>query len=323
MKHTTIERTRTARRTAEPAGSVARSLRRAMPAFVLASSLLATPGASAQPAGDAERRAPLAPVVGRAQVDFVAAGDTLLDLAERHRLGFERITRLNPELDPWIPQTGARVRLPTHHVLPDAPAEGLVVNLPELQFYDFTVDPAQPEIFALAIGDELDPSLIGRYRIGRKRSNPVWHVPASIRAERPDLPAEVPPGPDNPLGPFWLTIGQTSYGIHGTNNRWSIGREATHGCLRLYNDEIARLYPRIPTGTPIRLVYQTVKLGAREGLLYAEAHPDRYGREPDRLEHAIARLARFGIDDDDSLELLRHTIEAARGEPIAIAVLPD
>ena len=279
--------------------------------------------AAAENAPETLRPTALAALVGEPRVDFIAAGDTLLDVADRHRLGFERITRLNPELDPWIPPTGSRVRLPTHHILPDAPAEGLVVNLPELQLYDFTVGRNDPEIFALAIGDELDPSLVGRFRIGRKRSNPVWNVPASIRAERPELPAAVPPGPDNPLGPYWLTIGQTSYGIHGTNNRWSIGREATHGCLRLYNDEIARLFPRIPTGTPIRIVYQTVKLGERDGILYVEAHPDRYGRDPDRVEGALARIAEWGIDDEESFMLLRRAIDAARGEPVAISVLPD
>jgi L,D-transpeptidase ErfK/SrfK len=178
-------------------------------------------------------------------------------------------------------------------------------------------------VLALAIGDELDPSLIGRYRVGRKRANPVWHVPASIRAERPELPAEVPPGPENPLGPYWLTIGQTSYGLHGTNNRWSIGREATHGCLRLYNDVVERLFERTRTGTPIQIVYQTVKLGVQDGIVYVEAHPDRYRRDPDRVERALAQLEPHGLVDDDLRALLGRIIERASGEPVAIAVLPD
>jgi L,D-transpeptidase ErfK/SrfK len=197
------------------------------------------------------------------------------------------------------------------------------VNLPELQLYDYGVDRNNPEVLALAIGDEIDPSLIGSFRVGQKRANPAWRVPQSIRTERPNLPAEVPPGPDNPLGPYWLTIGQTSYGIHGTNNRWSIGREATHGCLRLYNDVVERLFARTPTGTPVRIVYQTVKIGLRDGIVYAEAHPDRYSRDPDRLAHATARLIEWGIDDEEAFTLLRATIDAARGEPVAIAVLPD
>ena len=267
--------------------------------------------------------APLASLVGAPSIDQVAQDDTLLDIAERHRLGFERVARLNPDLDAWIPAPQSRVRLPTYHVLPDAPHEGLVVNLPELQLYDYGVDSQAPEVVALAIGDELDPSLLGSFKVGQKRANPVWHVPASIRAEKPELPAEVPAGPDNPLGPYWLAIGATSYGIHGTNNRWSIGREATHGCLRLYNDVIERLFERTRTGTPIRLLYQTVKLGLRDGIVYAEAHPDRYRRDPDRLATAIARLSAWDIADDEALALLGRTVEEARGEPVAIAVLAN
>lgn len=291
-------------------------------AYFALAALAAFPSGAAR-AEPSLARAPFAPVVGLPSVDLVGPGDTLLDIAERHRLGFERVARLNPGLDPWIPPQGTRIRLPTQHVLPDAPHEGLVVNLPELQLYDYGADRENPEILALAIGDELDPSLVGTFRVGRKRADPVWHVPASIRAERPELPAEVPPGPDNPLGPFWLTIGQTSYGIHGTNNRWSIGREATHGCLRLYNDEVERLFARTRTGTPIRILYQTVKLGLRDGIVYVEAHPDRYRRDPDRLVDARTRLAEWGLDDDETLSILERAIEAARGEPIAIGVLPD
>jgi L,D-transpeptidase ErfK/SrfK len=282
-------------------------------AVVVAASL-----AASEPAA-----APLGALIGEARSEVVAPGDTLLDIAERNRLGFERVARLNPGLDPWIPTPGARVRLPTLHVLPDAPHEGLLVNLPELQLYDFGPSADAPEVFALAIGDELDPSLVGEFRVGSKRENPVWHVPESIRAERPDLPAEVPPGPDNPLGPFWLTIGSTSYGIHGTNNRWSIGREATHGCLRLYNDAIERLYKRTQRGARIRLVYQTVKLGRRDAVVYVEAHPDRYGREPDRLAKAIERLAALGVEDEPALARVRVVVAEARGEPVGVAVLPE
>jgi L,D-transpeptidase ErfK/SrfK len=291
--------------------------------------LFSADSAIAAPREGSPRVAPVAapaapaPLVGRPSVELVSPGDTLLDVAERHRLGFERVARLNPGLDAWIPTPGARVRLPTQHVLPDAPHEGLVVNLPELQLYDYGVDRENPEVLALAIGDELDPSLVGAFRVGRKRVDPVWHIPASIRSERPDLPAEIPPGPDNPLGPYWLSIGQTSYGIHGTNNRWSIGREATHGCLRLYNDVVERLFARTPTGTPVRIVYQTVKLGLRDGVVYVEAHPDRYRRDPDRLANAVARLAEWGLDDEETRSLLTRTVEEARGEPVAIGVMPE
>ena len=263
----------------------------------------------------------LARVVGAPQSDLVEAGDTLLDLAFRQRLGFERVVRMNPGVDPWIPDPGTVVHLPTQHVLPEVPERGLVVNVPEMQLYDFT-RPGDTEIFAVAIGDEMDPSLVGEFRIGRKREKPAWHVPKSILAEKPELPPVVPPGPDNPLGDHWMTIGTTSYGIHGTNNRWSIGREATHGCLRLYNDDVARLYARTPEGTPLRLVYQTVKLGRLGAEIWIEAHPDRYGRDPERLANALGRLAQLGLMADVDVGALRRAVDEARGEPIAIGRVP-
>jgi L,D-transpeptidase ErfK/SrfK len=260
-------------------------------------------------------------VVGAPQSEFVEVGETLLDVAFRHRLGFERVVRMNPGVDPWIPDPGTVVRLPTQHVMPDAPERGLVVNVPEMQLYDFTRR-GDTEIFAIAIGDEMDPSLIGEFRIGRKREKPAWYVPKSILAEKPELPPVVPPGPDNPLGDHWMTIGTTSYGIHGTNNRWSIGREATHGCVRLYNDDIARLYARTPQGTPIRLVYQTLKLGRRGDGIWIEAHPDRYGRDPERLANALGRLAALGLQAYVDADAMRRAVDEARGEPVAIGRVP-
>jgi L,D-transpeptidase ErfK/SrfK len=198
---------------------------------------------------------------------------------------------------------------------------GLVINVPEMQLYDFT-RPDATEIYAVAIGDEMDPSLIGSFRIGAKREHPVWTVPASIRAEKPELPAVVPAGPDNPLGDYWMTIGNTTYGVHGTNNPWSIGRMATHGCIRLYNDEMARLYEHVKVGTPIRLMYESVKLGRLGDGIYVEAHPDLYAREPDRAEAALQRLEALGLASAVDASKLRQAIADERGVPVRIGTLP-
>ncbi|MCL4686373.1 L,D-transpeptidase family protein [Myxococcota bacterium] len=265
----------------------------------------------------------LARLIGTPQNDLIEPGDTLLDVAYRHRLGFDRIARLNPDVHHWIPTPGTVVRLPTEHVLPDTPHLGLVINVPEMQLYDYTVGP-EPEVFAIAIGDELDPSLLGEFRIGSKRERPAWRVPASIRAKKPELPPVVPPGPDNPLGDHWMTIGTSSYGIHGTNNPWSIGREATHGCIRLYNDEIARLFARTRPRTPVRLVYQTIKIGRRDSILYLEAHPDVYRREPETMDRVAATLQRvfqLGLAEFVDPLLVRRAIEQEQGQPTPIGSL--
>ena len=262
----------------------------------------------------------LRPLVGRIEKALVGADDTLLDIAFEKRLGYQAVERLNPEVDPWIPVPGTVVLLPTRFILPDADAEGLVINIPEMRLFDFTVDDG-PEVFSVAIGDQADPSILGDFRVGKKRKDPTWYVPESICAEGRGLPAQVPAGPDNPLGSRWMTIGRTSYGIHGTNVRWSIGREATHGCLRLYEDEIQRLYDRVPEGTRIQIVYQPYKWGAQGDRIYFEAHPDLYGLMPDRL--AAFELPRaLGLLHAIDIQLAWRTLEEGRGIPVEVGRLP-
>ena len=307
-------------------------------AFVVAIAHAASAQSPLPEAAD-PRLAKLAPVIGELRNELIDdPEDTVLDVAYRNRLGFDRIARLNPDVNVWIPDPGAVIRLPTEHVLPDVPWKGLVVNVPEMQLFDFTqkVEPEQDEseggargeprpaveIFAIAIGDSIDPSLVGQFKVGKKRENPAWHVPKSILAERPELPPVVPPGPDNPLGPFWMTIGNTSYGIHGSNNEWSIGREATHGCIRLYNDQIEKLWRRTKEGTPLRLIYQTVKLGQRDHTIFVEAHPDTYGRDPAREVAAVERLHSLDLWRYVDEAAFRRAISDAVGIPIAIGTLP-
>ncbi len=264
---------------------------------------------------------PLQPLVGRPSSDLVEPGDTLLDVAFRHRLGFEAVRRLNPQLDVWIPDPGTVVRLPTQAILPDAPQEGLVINVPEMRLYDFTAE-SGPEILSVAVGDATDPTLLGSFHVGAKRTDPAWNVPESIQLEKPELPPVVLPGPDNPLGSRWMTIGATSYGIHGTNNRWSIGREATHGCVRLYEDEMQRLFDRVPSGTPLRIVYQPVKWGRDGGRLFVEVHPDRYAREAEPLATAMDVLAAHGLAEAVDRPALERALEEARGVPTDLGPLP-
>lgn len=270
----------------------------------------------------AEAPGGLRPLGGEARSVLVELEDTLLDIAYRQRVGYEALMRLNPDVDPWIPNPGTVVQLPSRYILPDVPPEGLVINVPEMRLFDFTVE-SPPEVIAAAVGDADDPTLLGEFRVGRKRIDPVWRVPKSIREEKPGLPAQVPPGPDNPLGSRWMTIGQTSYGIHGTNIRWSIGRQATHGCVRLYEEDIRRLYDRVPEGTPIRIVYQPFKWGAEGGRIYFEAHPDIYGRIASPLEAALALPRSLGLLGRVDVDLVWHAVEEARGAPIAVGTLPE
>lgn len=266
----------------------------------------------------------LRPLVGRPEAVTTLEGDTLLDVAFRERMGFDPVIRLNPEVAVWIPEPGTLVELPTVAVLPTAEERGLVINVPEMRMYDFTVGP-EPRVISVAIGDPDDPTLLGSYRVGGKRVHPTWNVPASIRAERPELPAAVSPGPHNPLGSRWMTVGSTTYGIHGTNNRWSIGRTATHGCIRLYEDVMEDLFDRIPEGTPITLVYEPIKIGRRDGHVYVEVHPDIYERllGADLGAYTLARLDAMGLGPSVDRDAVVAAVREAIGYPVRIGTLPD
>ncbi len=281
---------------------------------------LAARGAPATGPADPAAPRPLPEVVGQVERALIRVDETLLDVAFEHRLGFDAVRRANPEVDPWIPLPGIVVRLPTRWVPPLAPRQGLLINVPEMRLFDYTVDPV--ELFSVAVGDRTDPTLLGEFRVGAKREDPAWNVPDSIREEKPELPAVVPPGPSNPLGDRWMTIGRTSYGIHGTNIRWSIGREATHGCVRLYEDEMRRLYARTPSGTPIRIVYQPWKWGRDGDAVVLEAHPDLYGLFEDPMAEALRLADEFGVGGVVDLQRVRRVLEEASGVPEPVGRMP-
>ncbi|MDJ0942628.1 MAG: L,D-transpeptidase family protein [Kiloniellales bacterium] len=245
-------------------------------------------------------------VLGQLRSHEVRKDETLIDIALREGLGFIELRAANPGVDPWLPKVGEALVLPTAHLLPEAPRRGIVVNLAEQRLYHFP--PAgKPASFPVGTGRAGCETPTGETRIVRKRERPTWVPPASIRAERPDLPAAVPPGPWNPLGDHALDLAWESLVIHGTNQPLGIGRRVSHGCLRLYPADIAALFEAVEVGTEVRIIDQPVKFGWSGGALYLEVHPTQ--TQADELE-ASGRFAPepvFGLD----AKLLRAAGKAA------------
>lgn len=208
-----------------------------------------------------------------AESHVVAEGENLLDLARRHDLGFVEVMAANRGTDPWVPARGATVVLPVAHLPPAGLASApLVVNLADMRLYWRGADGTLSS-YPVGIGRDgwgLEPGLT---RVASKRERPVWVPPASIRAEKPWLPASVPPGPDNPLGEYSLDLALGLIRIHGTNRPDGVGRRVSHGCIRLYPEDIAALFPQVPAGTPVAIVDQPIKLARLEGELWLEIHP--------------------------------------------------
>jgi L,D-transpeptidase ErfK/SrfK len=206
--------------------------------------------------------------------------DTLLDIARRHGLGYEDIVRANPGVDTWLPGAGTDVVLPTRYVLPPGPRSGVVLNLAEYRLYYFppSREGESPVVmtFPISIGRMDWATPLGRTSVVAKVRNPSWYPPESIRAEHAaqgdPLPRVVPPGPDNPLGDRAMRLGIPGYLIHGTNRPAGVGMRVTHGCIRMFPEDIGFLFERLPVKTPVRIVNEPVKVGWDGDLLVVEVH---------------------------------------------------
>jgi L,D-transpeptidase ErfK/SrfK len=198
-------------------------------------------------------------------------------------LGYEEMLRANPGIDPWLPGDGTEVVLPTRYVLPAGTRQGVLVNVAEYRLYFFRQKDGSAAVttFPISIGRMDWATPVGRHRIVSKQVKPAWYPPESIRAEHAAngdyLPMVVPPGPKNPLGEHAMRLSLSSYLIHGTNNPVGIGMQVTHGCIRMYPEDIEWLFPQVPVGTTVEIVNQPYKFGWAGGDLYLEAHPPLEG----------------------------------------------
>ncbi|HEV2284771.1 MAG TPA: L,D-transpeptidase family protein [Steroidobacteraceae bacterium] len=280
-------------------------------------------------------------VVGTDEAVTTVYEDTLPDLAHRYSLGYYEIIRANPGLDVWLPGAGKRVVLPGRRILPAGPREGIVVNLPEHRLYYYPKPRNAHEqrvviTYPISIGKMDWRTPLGETRVIARIRNPAWYPPESIRKEHAangdPLPKVVPAGPDNPLGDFALRLaaGNGEYMIHGTNNPTAVGMSVTHGCIRMYPEDVAALFPLIPVGTKVWLVNEPVKVAWVDGELLLEAHPpvDDEGQSVEPDLGLLSKLLDQALGDSTAAihwDLARKTLEAANGIPtlVGLAATPD
>lgn len=261
---------------------------------------------------------PKAQVIGRNREHRVAPRETMLDIARYHNLGYNELIDLHPQIDPWMPPEGQELLIPVQRILPDVLADGIVINTPEMRLYYFTTRNGQPRVltFPIGIGGEEFPTPVGTYEIHEKRSRPTWYIPPSLQQKYGAK--TMPPGPDNPLGDYMMKLGSSMYGIHGTNIPWSIGRMATHGCIRLYPEDIRRLFPMVKPGTKVRLLYQPVKVAQVNGRIYIEVHRDVYGKLGDLRRYSENLLLWKNLFKKIDREKLHWAVERQNGLPVDI-----
>ncbi len=275
-------------------------------------------------------------VVGYVQKTVVGKDDTLPDIARRFDVGYEEMLLANPGVDPWLPGAGREVVVPTRFILPTAVREGLVVNVAAMRIFYFPPHKKGEKqtviTHPIGIGRVGWKTPEGTTKIVSRQKDPVWVVPKSVRDEHAQdgdiLPAKVPAGPDNPLGRHMFRLGWPSYLMHGTNKPYGVGMRSSHGCLRLYPEDIAVLFDLIPIGTKVTVVNQPYLFGWHEGKLYLQAYSvmedDKRDWSKNRkkmLDKMLAPKLRQRISDHDQeidwneVAALAH---APRGIPVPI-----
>ncbi|XOV82667.1 MAG: L,D-transpeptidase family protein [bacterium] len=249
--------------------------------------------------------------------------DTFAIVARRAGVGFTGLQRANPGIDEWLPGAGVTLDLPTSMLLPPVPRQGVVINLSELRMYFFSDRAEQVFVYPIGIGSEGRETPLMQTSVVGKIENPVWYPPQSVRdrhaAEGDILPRVVPPGPDNPLGPFAIQLARAGYFIHGTNAPIGVGQRVSSGCIRMYNNHVASLIETLPNGTTVRVIDEPYKAGWHGEDLYLEAHPPLAGA----LDHSRAVAAVIEATSDRKADVdWQKVVEVARtgsGLPVRVS----
>jgi L,D-transpeptidase ErfK/SrfK len=267
-------------------------------------------------------------VIGEPRSYTFAKGDTLYDVARHLGLGINEVTDGHPDLDVWLPPEGERVPFPTWWVLPESDYQGIVVNIPEMRLYYFPPN-GKGSIrtvitYPVGLGRDEWRTPTGRFKVTEKTVDPKWVIPSSIREEhmreRGDPRQFIAGGdPDNPLGHYRIRLSLPLYGIHGTNIPWGVGMEVSHGCIRLYPEDIQRLFAVIPIGAPGEIVYEPVKIGSRDGDIYVEVHRDIYDTGFDYGAMAKELLRSKGWENFVDREKLFDALHQKSGLPTRIS----
>ena len=255
-------------------------------------------------------------LAGELQVFTTAYEDTFAGIGNELALGYLELVKANPGVDPWLPGDGSVITLPRMYVLPDVPRKGIVINLAEYRLYYFAEDGVQ--VYPVGVGTEENPSPLTNAEVTMPLESPAWYPPASIRAEYEAsgdyLPRMIPPGPGNPLGSHALLLSEKGYLIHGTNKQFGVGMAVSHGCFRMYNEDISRFVYQVEKGTPVRVIRESVKVGLSGGEVWLEVHrprEDYTAEDRDKLWQQVFEKVETFVEEHPDVQVRRQSIEIA------------
>lgn len=284
-------------------------------------------------------------IVGANKIHIIKDKESLVELAIEYGVGYNELIAANRDVDPWVPEEGTKIIIPASWLLPEINDKrivissrdlkgynfsgmlfpetrdnGIVINLAELRMYYFfdIGNKGYVRTFPLGIGRSGWNTPSGIYRITAKVKDPVWKVPDSIKEEKPELPDFVVQGPENPLGSYWLQLSANGYGIHGTNRPYGIGRKVSHGCIRLYPEDIKALFNLVKTETKVRIINEPVKIGTFNKKVYLEVHRSE-DNITELVSHIMEKLDRKHMLDYINKDSLAQAIKNSTGLPVLIS----
>jgi len=281
-------------------------------------------------------------IVGQLETITAGRANTLLDIARKYDIGQNEILHANPGVDRWLPADNSTVIVPNRYILPATKRTGLVINLPEMRLYYYPKPKAgEPPVVIthpVSVGRMDWETPLGKTKIIQKKKDPDWRPPQSLKDEAiaagdEPLPDIVLAGPDNPLGSYAMRLGIPGYLIHSTNKPYGVGMRVTHGCLRMYPEDIETLFDKISVGAQVQLVNQPIKLGWLAGSLFIELHPpldEDLEQYQDYMRSVLDAIADFLADERnagamDSVDIslsggaLRQAVEEQSGLPVLIS----
>ncbi len=255
-------------------------------------------------------------VVGSIQHYRIKKGDDLLELARHYGLGYSELGVMYRQWDPFLPPVGAEISIPTMWIVPNSRGNQIIVNTGAMRLYYYIKNDTQVYTFPIGMGvlDFRTPQ--GKFRVIEKKVNPTWHIPKTLQ-KKYEM-AEMPPGPDNPLGEYKLTLSWGDYGIHGTAMPLGVGRLVSHGCTRMYPEHIKKLFPMVPMGASVEYVYEPALIGFRQGRIYLSVHEDFYFKIPSMILHVLNLLEQRSLADQVDMRKVMQTVEEHYGNAVDI-----
>lgn len=269
-------------------------------------------------------------IVGHLQRATVQRGDSLVSIGRRYDIGAYEMIEANPTVSYDRPKVGTTVLIPSRFILPDAPRQGIVINLAEMRLYYYHKDGVSVSTYPVGIGQDEWETPLGKTQITTKRKDPTWHVPESIienyRKHGKTIEKVRPPGPDNPLGAYAMNIGFKNIVIHGTPYPDGVGLKSSRGCIRMLNEDVGALFQMVDIGTSVTIIHQPTKIGRSEDRLYLEAHKPAsrsftYAAHPE-ITALIQKIAqKGGLEYRVQWEMIDKLQRASRGYPQPIGAL--